>query len=97
MDPPGTVPVFLALTSTSTVAERKRAALQATSVALGVITVFTLLGPYILQFLGITVPALQLSACLLLLLVAMALLTGKAEEPKPAGAGKINVIGSAHV
>ncbi|HLS72664.1 MAG TPA: MarC family protein [Actinomycetaceae bacterium] len=91
MDPPGTVPVFLALTSTSTVAERKRAALQATSVALGVITVFTLLGPYILQFLGISVPALQLSGGLLLLLVAMELLTGKAEEPKPAGAGKVNV------
>ena len=91
MDPPGTVPVFLALTSTNTVAERKRAARQATLVAFGVITVFTLLGPYILDFLGISVPALQLSGGLLLLLVAMELLTGKAEEPRPAGAGKVNV------
>lgn len=91
MDPPGTVPIFLALTSTSTARERKRAALQATVVALGVITVFTVLGPYILGFLGISVPALQLSGGLLLLLVAMELLTGKAEEPEPAGGGRVNV------
>ncbi|WP_324649729.1 MarC family protein [Georgenia sp. H159] len=91
MDPPGTVPIFLALTSTNTARERKRAARQATAVALGVITVFTVLGPYILDFLGISVPALQLSGGLLLLLVAMELLTGKAEEPRPAGGGKVNV------
>ena len=91
MDPPGTVPIFLALTSTSTARERKRAARQATIVALCVITVFTVLGPYILGFLGISVPALQLSGGLLLLLVAMELLTGKAEEPQPAGGGKVNI------
>ncbi|MEE6280536.1 MarC family protein [Georgenia sunbinii] len=91
MDPPGTVPVFLALTSTSTAKERKRAALQATAVAFGVIAVFTVFGQYILDFLGISVPALQLAGGLLLLLVAMELLTGKAEEPRPAGAGKVNV------
>lgn len=91
MDPPGTVPVFLALTSTNTAKERKRAALQATAVALGVITVFTVFGQYILDFLGISVPALQLAGGLLLLLVAMELLTGKAEEPQPAGAGKVNI------
>lgn len=91
MDPPGTVPVFLALTSASTAKERKRAALTATSVAFGVICVFTVFGQYILDFLGISVPALQISGGLLLLLVAMELLTGKAEEPKPAGAGRVNV------
>ena len=91
MDPPGTVPVFLALTSTNTAKERKRAALQATAVAFGVIAVFTVFGQYILDFLGISVPALQLAGGLLLLLVAMELLTGKAEEPQPAGAGKVNV------
>ncbi|MFC4554254.1 MarC family protein [Georgenia faecalis] len=91
MDPPGIVPVFIALTSTMTAKERKRAALQATSVAFGVIAVFTVFGQYILGFLHISVPALQLSGGLLLLLVAMELLTGKAEEPQPAGAGKVNV------
>ncbi|MEE6273667.1 MarC family protein [Georgenia wangjunii] len=91
MDPPGIVPVFLALTSTMTAKERKRAALQATGVAFGVISMFTIFGQYILSFLHISVPALQLSGGLLLLLVAMELLTGKAEEPRAAGAGRVNV------
>lgn len=89
MDPPGTVPIFLALTSTMTSKERKRAARQAVLVAGGVIISFLLFGQAILDFLGISVPALQASGGLLLLLVAMDLLTGKAEEPEPSG--KVNV------
>lgn len=90
MDPPGTVPVFLALTSTMTARQRRTAARQATVVAFGVILAFTLFGQYILDFLHISVPALQLAGGLLLLLVAMELLTGKAEEPQPSGSG-VNV------
>lgn len=90
MDPPGTVPVFLALTSRMTAAERGRAALQATMVALGVVLAFTVFGQAILTWLHISVPALQASGGLLLLLVAMELLTGRAEEPKPSAAG-VNV------
>lgn len=89
MDPPGTVPVFLALTSTMTAKQRKRAARQAVLVAGGVILSFLLFGQAILDFLGISVPALQASGGLLLLLVAMDLLTGKAEEPE--ASGKVNV------
>ncbi|ACQ81153.1 multiple antibiotic resistance (MarC)-related protein protein [Beutenbergia cavernae DSM 12333] len=90
MDPPGTVPVFLALTSTMTAKQRARAALQAVYVAFGVIMAFTLFGQAILRFLHISVPALQASGGLLLLLVALELLTGKAEEPQPSGRG-VNV------
>lgn len=90
MDPPGTVPVFLALTSRMTAAERGRAALQATLVALGVVLAFTVFGQAILAWLHISVPALQASGGLLLLLVAMELLTGRAEEPKPSASG-VNV------
>lgn len=90
MDPPGTVPVFLALTSRMTAAERGRAALQATLVALGVVLAFTVFGQAILTWLHISVPALQASGGLLLLLVAMELLTGRAEEPKPSASG-VNV------
>ncbi|QOR71772.1 MarC family protein [Ruania alkalisoli] len=89
MDPPGTVPVFLALTSTMTAKQRAKAALQAVSVAFGVIVVFMLFGQHLLNFLHISVPALQASGGLLLLLVAMDLLTGKTEEPTPSG--KVNV------
>ncbi len=89
MDPPGTIPVFLALTSSMTAKKRNRAARQAVLVAFGVIVSFLLFGQAILDFLGISVPALQASGGLLLLLVAMDLLTGRAEDPEPSG--KVNV------
>ncbi|ROR73707.1 multiple antibiotic resistance protein [Bogoriella caseilytica] len=85
MDPLGTVPVFLALTPRATAAQRRRAALHATLVAFSVILVFTLFGQYILGFLGISLPALQLSGGLLLLLVALELLMGWGSRPEPTG------------
>jgi MarC family membrane protein len=81
MDPPGTVPLFLALTSSHSRRARARAAWQAVTVAFGVITVFAIAGQQILHYLGIGIPALQAAGGLLLLLVALELLTGRAEEP----------------
>ena len=81
MDPPGTVPLFLSLTSGRSHAMRKRLACQAVVVAFFVITVFALFGRQILDYLGITLPSMQIAGGLLLLLVALELLTGKADEP----------------
>ena len=89
MDPPGTIPLFLSLTSGRTDRMRRRLAWQAVVVAFFVITVFALFGQSILNYLGITVPALQAAGGLLLLLVALELLTGKSDEP--AKAGNVNV------
>ncbi len=92
MDPPGTVPVFLGLTSAMGGAkQRNRAARQAILVAFGVIVVFALFGQQVLHYMGITLPALQASGGLLLLLIAMELLTGKMEEPSPSGNKGVNV------
>ena len=91
MDPPGTVPIFLGLTAAMTRQQRNRAARQAVLVALGVIVAFALFGQKLLDYLHITLPALQASGGLLLLVVAMELLTGKMEQPQPAGDGKVNV------
>lgn len=76
MDPPGTIPVFLALTSGRSPQAVRRAAWQAPSVALLVITVFAVFGQQILEYMHITLPALQCSGGLLLLLVALELLMG---------------------
>jgi multiple antibiotic resistance protein len=81
MDPPGTIPLFLSLTSGRSSAMRKRLATQAVLVAFVVIVVFALFGRSILNYLGITLPAMQAAGGLLLLLVALELLTGKADEP----------------
>ncbi len=91
MDPPGTVPVFLALTSRMTTAQRNHAARQAILVAFGVVALFGAVGHQLLQHMGITLPALQASGGLLLLLVALELLTGKAEDPEPARGGTVNI------
>jgi len=85
MDPPGTIPLFLSLTSGRTHRLRKRAAWQAVTVAFFVITVFALFGQSILDYLGITLAAMQGAGGLLLLLVALELLTGHADEPEQTG------------
>ena len=82
IDPPGTVPIFLGLTSSMTTQKRRRAARQAVLVAFGVIVAFAVFGQTILDYLGISLPALQAAGGLLLLLVALELLTGNAKEPE---------------
>lgn len=92
MDPPGTVPVFLALTGNLRGSERTRAAWQAVAVAFGVITVFALFGRTILEYMHISLPALQGAGGLLLLLVALELLTGKADDPDTSGGANVAMV-----
>ena len=84
MDPPGTVPIFLALTSGQAPSTRRRAAWQAVSVSFMVIVLFAIFGRQLLAYLNISLPALQGAGGLLLLLVALQLLTGQESETAPA-------------
>jgi multiple antibiotic resistance protein len=81
MDPVGTIPIFLSLTGGRSAHMARRAAWQAVAVSFGVITVFAFFGQQILEYLHISLPALQCAGGLLLLLVALELLTGKEEGP----------------
>jgi multiple antibiotic resistance protein len=81
MDPLGTIPLFLSLTSGRSISMRRRAAWQAVLVAFAVIVVFAVFGRQLLAYLNVSLPALQAAGGLLLLLVALELLTGKAQEP----------------
>ena len=81
VDPPGMVPVFLALTGTLPARERVRAGTQAVLLALGVIVIFAVAGQTLLDYLHVQLPALQGAGGLLLVLVALQLLTGKTDEP----------------
>jgi multiple antibiotic resistance protein len=81
MDPLGSVPLFLGLTRGRTVKQRARLAWQAVAVAGFVIGLFALFGQAILDYLGITVPALQGAGGLLLSIVALELLTDRQDEP----------------
>jgi multiple antibiotic resistance protein len=81
MDPVGTIPIFLSLTAGQSPGKQRRAALLAVAVSFLVITIFALFGQAILHFLHISLEALQCAGGLLLLLVALELLTGQADEP----------------
>jgi multiple antibiotic resistance protein len=81
VDPPGLLPVFLGLTNALVPRQRRRAADRASLVAFGVIAVFAIFGKQILDYLQVSVPALQVSGGLLMLLIALDLLMGKSEDP----------------
>ncbi|MEU7994122.1 MarC family protein [Micromonospora sp. NPDC049060] len=81
VDPPGMMPIFLALTGPLTARDRNRAAWQAVALALGVIVIFAVAGQTLLDYLHVDLPALQAAGGLLLILVALELLTGKADDP----------------
>ena len=89
LDPPGAVPIFLALTGSLTRVQRNVAARRASLVAVLVIAMFAFFGRRILDYLHISIAALQGAGGLLLLLVALQLLTGK-ESDAMADAG-VNV------
>ena len=77
LDPPGNVPIFLAVTRLLSEKERHRAAYLAVGTAFLVIMTFALGGQTILDYLNVSVPALQGAGGLLLLLVALQLLYNK--------------------
>ncbi|HEX2771182.1 MAG TPA: MarC family protein [Micromonosporaceae bacterium] len=91
-DPPGMMPIFLALTGSMPARERHRAAWQAVALALGVIVVFAVAGRTLLDYLHVEVPALQAAGGLLLILVALELLTGKTDEPEQQSTSNIALV-----
>jgi len=92
MDPPGMVPIFLALTGKLPPRERHRAAWQCVALAGGAIIVFAVAGQQILRYLGIDLPALQGAGGLLLLLIALELLTGRADDPAAPATANIALV-----
>lgn len=77
MDPPGAAPIFLALVADKTPRVRRRLAYQAAAVSLFVIALFAIFGRFILDYLNVSIEALQAAGGLLLLLISLELLTGR--------------------
>ena len=77
LDPMALVPVFLAMTPNDTPAQRIRMAKLACVIAAGVLIVFALVGKWIFQFLGITLPAFQMAGSVVLLLIALDMLRAR--------------------
>ena len=97
VDPFAVIPAFIAMTPNDTPAERARMAKIACLVVAGVLLVFGFAGKWIFQFLGITMPAFQIAASIVLLLVALDMLRAQrsrvqeTREETAAGAEKTDI------
>lgn len=91
-DAPGMIPIFLALTGAMPTRERHRAAWQAVALGLGVVVVFAVAGQAMLDYLHVELPALQAAGGLLLVLVALELLTGRADDPSKQSTSNVALV-----
>ena len=97
VDPIATVPAFIAMTPNDTPEDRTKMAGLACWVMAGVLIAFAAAGRYIFKFLGITMPAFQLAASVVLLLVALDMLRAQrsrvqeTSEETEAGARKADI------
>jgi multiple antibiotic resistance protein len=71
VDPPGTVPAFIALTARFTPAKRRRTALVASIATTAILMGFAAAGNVIFRVLGLTLPAFQIAGGLVLFVVAL--------------------------
>lgn len=74
IDPPGLVPLFIALTQGMDPAHRRRLASRACVIAFGILLVFGIAGDTILGFVGISMPAFRIAGGILLFLTALDML-----------------------
>ncbi|MCX6895330.1 MAG: MarC family protein, partial [Verrucomicrobia bacterium] len=74
VDPLATMPAFLAMTPTDTAEQRIRTARVACCVTAGVLLGFALTGKLLFKIFGITMPAFQIAASIVLLLIALDML-----------------------
>jgi multiple antibiotic resistance protein len=74
VDPLSTIPAFISMTPDETVQDRQRMARLACTVMAGVLILFAMAGKWIFKFLSITMPAFQIAASVVLMLVAIDML-----------------------
>jgi multiple antibiotic resistance protein len=97
VDPFAVIPSFIAITPNDSPAERTRMAKIACYVVAGVLLGFGFAGQWIFKFLGITLPAFQIAASIVLLLVALDMLRAQrsrvqeTREETAAGAEKTDI------
>jgi len=74
IDPPGLIPLFIALTPGMSPAQRRAIGLRACLVAIVILTLFGLAGEAVLGFIGISMPAFRIAGGILLFLTALDML-----------------------
>lgn len=92
LDPPGAAPIFLSLAAGKSVKEQRKLAWQAAVVSLFVIISFALFGNALLDYLNISLAALQGAGGILLLITGLGLLTGALNEGQSAATQNIALV-----
>ena len=77
VDPPGVVPIFVALTKDATQAQRRKILIRAVIIAFGVALFFLVAGRAVLSYLGVSVHAFAISGGILLFGTALPMLFGQ--------------------
>lgn len=80
VDPIGTIPVFVAVTASLAPSAHRWIAVQAALTAAGVLLFFLVAGQFLIDALGISLPAFQIAGGLILFLFALTMIFG---ESKP--------------
>lgn len=97
VDPLAAIPAFISMTPDDTPEDRTRMARLACAVMAGVLFVFAIAGKWIFKFLIITMPAFQIAASIVLLLVALDMLRAQrsrvqeTSEETAAGTSKTDI------
>jgi multiple antibiotic resistance protein len=97
VDPLAVVPAFLAMTPNDTAEQRIRTARLACCVTAGVLLLFSVAGQLVFKVMGITMPAFQIAASILLLMVALDMVRAQrsrvqeTHEERKAGTEKTDV------
>ena len=86
VDPPGVIPIYVALTSAETPGRRRNILIRAVLIAFGVALFFLIAGRVVLAYLGVTVHAFSISGGVLLFIAALPMLFGERgglQSPEP--------------
>lgn len=79
IDPIGTVPVYVAATAGATPEMRRQIAFRAAATAIGILLFFLVLGQFLIEGLGIGLPAFQIAGGIILFLFALTMIFGESK------------------
>jgi multiple antibiotic resistance protein len=92
LDPPGNAPIFLAVLGDRTAKEGRQLAVQAATISFLIIAGFALFGRFLLDYMDVSIGAMQAAGGLLLLMVSLNLLTGKEDNELTSGSKNVAMV-----
>ena len=92
LDPPGNAPIFLAMLGDRSAKEGRQLAVQAATISFLIIAGFALFGRFLLDYMDVSIGAMQAAGGILLLMVSLNLLTGKEDNELTSGSKNVAMV-----